>query len=183
MAKSNFSTKALDDLLADAIEDTNIIQNELAQYANVTPVPATAPGITNMIEQKSGDSVDFNRVYSELEKLIENGNVALQVLSAIDPDVSGSEVASATAALMNAIKGCMAEFTKIHMQHIKFQQQMQLEELKHKHKLEQIKAKGIVNKDSNQTEQFTEAAGQVSLVEWETESVTKYINFLKNNKK
>ena len=182
MAKSNFSTKALDDLLADAMEDTVALKDEITQYSNITPVPATAPGITNMIEQKTGNTVDFARVYSELEKLIENGNVALQVLAAIDPDVSGSEVASATASLMNAIKGCMAEFTKIHMQHIKFQQQMQLEELKHKHKLEQIKAKGLVTKEQSATDTFDVDAGQVSLVEWETESVTKYINFLKNNK-
>jgi hypothetical protein len=42
-----------------------------------------------MVNKDNGGSVDYNRVYGQLERLIENGNIALEVIGAIDPDVSG----------------------------------------------------------------------------------------------
>lgn len=93
MSKQKFSPLALDQILTDAIEDTNNLQNELMfneeQDEDIIPAPSVSPTINNLVDQHTdGKTVDYNRVYSQLERLIENGNIALQVLGAIDPDVS-----------------------------------------------------------------------------------------------
>lgn len=93
MSKQKFSPLALDQILTDAIEDTNNLQNELMfneePDEDIIPAPGVSPNINGLVEQHTdGKTVDYNRVYSQLERLIENGNIALQVLGAIDPDVS-----------------------------------------------------------------------------------------------
>jgi hypothetical protein len=193
MAKAKFSPIALDQILSDAIEETEELQNELMFGADVdeddieddiVPAPAVSPNINNLINDSNdgiGGQVDYARVYSQLEKLIENGNIALQVLGAIDPDVSGVEIATSTASLMNAVKNCVAEFTKIHMQHIKFQQSLQMMEMKHKYKmLELEKRKEIFNAKSNETSIINQPQ---ELVEWETESATEYTKWLQQRNK
>lgn len=176
MNKQKFSPLALDQLLSDAMENTSAIQAELKEdETDIVPAPAVSASIDKLVNQKNGESVDYTRVYAQLERLIENGNIALQILGAIDPDVSGIETATATASLMNAIKNCVAEFTKIHLQHIKFQQIVQLEEIKHRHKIEQLKLKKEImrGEDSNEKENITE------LIPWETEGAAAYLNYIK----
>jgi hypothetical protein len=139
--------------------------------------------VNNLLDAKSnGGAINYDKVYLELERLIENGNIALQVLGAIDPDVSGMEVAASTATLMNAVKNCVAEFTKIHMQHLKFQQTLQIMELKHKYKMEEMAKR----KELYSTNSPGETATNVTeLIPWQTEGAIEYINFMKEkeNKK
>jgi hypothetical protein len=86
------------------------------------------------------------------------------------------EVAASTASLMNAIKGCVAEFTKIHMQHIKFQQNLQMMEIKHQYKMQELEARNkIYNKNDN-----LNSSDSTAMIEWETEGATEYIKFLAN---
>lgn len=191
---SKFNTIALDQLLNDAIQSTEEVHNQLIKSEDdeLISQSAVSPQIDKLINQKNGQSVDYSRVYAQLEKLIENGNVALQVLGAIDPDVSGSDVAGSTASLLNAIKNCIAEFTKIHLQHIKFQQVLKLEQIKHKHKLEQLQikkqiaeAKNKNNSNSNIIDVSTvdqKDFDNTKLIPWETQGITKYLEFLKNKK-
>jgi hypothetical protein len=115
-----------------------------------------------------------------LERLIENGNIALQVLGAIDPDVSGMEVAASTASLMNAIKNCVAEFTKIHMQHIKFQQTLHLIEVKHNYKMAELKMRKDLYSNNNTETDISNKPE--SLIEWETEGAFGYMKYLKDKK-
>ena len=78
MSKKKFSPTALDQLLSDAIEDTEQIQNELktADYQEqdeIVPAPPVSPQINKLVEsQTRGTTVDYSRVYSQLERLIEN---------------------------------------------------------------------------------------------------------------
>lgn len=187
MAKQKFSPLALDQLLSDAMDETEEIKNELYydEEDDIVPAPSVSPQINNLVKGNDGigGQVDYARVYSQLERLIENGNIALQVLGAIDPDVSGIEVATSTATLMNAVKNCVAEFTKIHMQHIKFQQTLQMLELKHKYKmLEMEKRKEIFSAKSGESTGIINSGTQ-ELVEWETESATEYTKWLMNKNK
>ena len=141
-----------------------------------------------MVNQKTGASVDFSRVYKQLEKLIQNGNIALEVLAAIDPDVSGGQVSSSTASLMNAIRGCVQQFTKIHLQHIKFQQTLQMMQIKHRYKMEQIAKRNQAFKNKDDAIDITISSnndgkkdGNV-LVPFNTENVLDYMNYLKQQK-
>ena len=185
MSKQKFNPLALDSILNDCMEDTEQLKNEITcapAYADddIVPAPDVSPALNNLVKN-DGTSVDWNRVYSQLERLIENGNIALQVIAAIDPDVSGAEVAGSTATLMNAIKGCGAEFTKIHMMHLKFQQSMQLMELKHQYKMKEMEMrKSLYSKDSNNSVQTINSEKVTEMVEWETDGVMDYINFLNN---
>lgn len=180
MSKQKFSPLALDELLNDAMENTNALQAQLKEDdTDIIPVPGVSASINKLVNQKTGESVDFNRVYAQLEQLIENGNVALQIIGAIDPDVSGIEAATATASLMNAIKNCVAEFTKIHLQHLKFQQLIQLEEIKHQHKIEQLKLKNeLIKNENNNNDDKT-----IELIPWETEGAAEYLNYINKRDK
>ena len=85
--------------------------------------------------------------------------MTLQLLQSIDPDVTNPATLGATASLMNSIRGCISEFTKIHQQYIKFQNTLQLERIKHENKKAIIKyrkdlADGKLNTNSQQTDLF-----------------------------
>lgn len=195
--KPHFNTLALDQLLADSVANVQSIQQQIQtdsfatsnaitpslqpQYGLVPDGSPVSPEINNMVEQSTdGKTVDYTRVYSQLQRLIQQGNIALQVLGSIDPDVSGVEVASATASLMNAIKGCVAEFTKVHGQHIKHQQTIELLQIKHQMKMQQLKLKTELYNKKNGIEETSEP---VQLVPWQTESMLGYLNYIKQNKK
>lgn len=186
----HFNANAIDDLLNNISQSTQNIQKQLQEDDEEDLIPASqvSPQIEKMINQKNGLSVDYSRVYAQLEKLIENGNVALQVVNAIDPDVTGTDIASSTASLLNAIKNCVAQFTKIHLQHIKFQQVIQLQQLKHKHKMEELQARKQIYQvknnniiDINSTELKTDKDNN-TLVPWQTEGINSYLNYLKKEK-
>lgn len=191
MAKSKFSVNDLDQLLSDAI-DSNELATIKDQLDNEELVPESqvSPAIANMVNQKTGQSVDFTRVYRQLEKLIQNGNVALQIIAAIDPDTSDGQIGTTTASLMNAIKNCVAEFTKIHLMHIKFQQAIQLENIRHQHKMEQLEKKQQIiaarnnNNGKNNTIDVEEQKGENGnvLVPWNTEQISQYMQYLNKQK-
>lgn len=190
MAKQKFNALALEQLLTNCTEQTEQLTQQISEYDyENSPIAApTSPNTANLINnEEAGHTVDYNRVYSQLEKLIENGNIALEILGAVDPDVSGMQVASATASLMNAVKNCVAEFTKIHMQHIKFQQQIQMMELKHHYKmleLEKRKEMYAVKSGDNIPTINSNANGQVTeMVEWETENMFSYFEWQQQNEK
>lgn len=189
-----FSVSDLDKILSDAVDTNELaeVHNELIQDEKDQLIPDNdvSPAIANMVNQKTGATVDFSRVYKQLEKLIQNGNIALEVLAAIDPDVSGGQVSSSTASLMNAIRGCVAEFTKIHLQHIKFQQTLQMMQIKHKYKMEQIAKRNQAFKNRDDAIDITSANsttvksenGNV-MVPWNTENIIDYMNYLNKQKK
>ena len=128
-----FSISDLDSILGDAIDgnELNNLQNEIKSDEDEELIPdnSVSPQIANMVNQRDGLTVDYSRVYKQLERLIENGNIALEVLAAIDPDISNGQVGSTTASLINAIKNCVAEFTKIHLIHIKYEQALRMEDM------------------------------------------------------
>ena len=47
---------------------------------------------------------------------------------------------------MNAIKNCVAEFTKIHMQHIKFQQKLELMRINHEYKMQELQQRNLTSR-------------------------------------
>lgn len=184
-----FSVSDLDKLLNEAVDRNELtnIQNELKAEENDELIPAdsVSPEVANMVNQKTGLTVDYSRVYKQLEKLIENGNIALQVIAAIDPDTSDGQIGTSTASLMNAIKNCIAQFTKIHLQHIKYQQALQMMRIKHQYKMQQIQKRNqaLRSKDDaiDITSTSTSKNGNV-LIPYNTENVIDYIQYVKQQK-
>ena len=107
-----FSPIALDNLINEVAGSVNDIDEELSEYNNNSP-SITDPAINNLVDQKQGMSVDFKRTYAQLEKLLENGNNAMSILQAIDPDVSSPDTVHAVTALISALKSVIVEFNKI----------------------------------------------------------------------
>lgn len=207
--KQKFNAAALDQLLNQSMQNISNINEQLKQDSkNSTLTPfampfidsddeydqdqyqdeqegiisnsiSVNPDINKMIKGNQGQTVDYNRVYSQLQRLIQQGNIALQVLNAIDPDVSGVQVASATATLMNAVRGCVAEFTKIHSQHIRYQQSLETMRIKHEYRIEQMKLRSTLYNKNKEQQVHTE---QISMVPWETQSILGYLKFLDKNK-
>lgn len=113
----------------------------------------------NVVEKRYGTTVSFDYVYKKIGQLIDNGNMTLQLLQSIDPDVTNPATLGATASLMNSIRGCISEFTKIHQQYIKFQNILELERIKHENKKAIIKyrkdlADGKIESNTQQTDLY-----------------------------
>ena len=93
----------------------------------------------NNIISSDGDSVCYSYIYKKIGDLVDTGNASLQMLQSIDPDVTDPSMLAATGSLINSIRGCISEFTKIHNQYIRLQQAIKLEKIKLDHKKELIK--------------------------------------------
>ena len=85
---------------------------------------------SNIVDKKTGDAISFDYVYKKIAQIIDTGNSTLELLQAIDPDESNPATLGATASLINSIRACIAEFTKIHLQYIKFQNTVKLEQVR-----------------------------------------------------
>lgn len=202
--KQKFNAAALDQLLNQSMQNISNINEQLKQDAHTSSfslpvsdydyddqeqyqeqgiVPNSMivnPDIKQMVNKKTdGQTVDYQRVYSQLQRLIEQGNFALQVISAIQPDASSTQVATATASLMNAIRGCVAEFTKIHSQHIRYQQSLETMRIKHEYRIKEMQLRSTLYNKNKEETQNTE---EISMIPWQTESILGYLKYLDKNK-
>lgn len=101
----------------------------------------------------------------------------MQLLQSIDPDVTNPATLGATASLMNSIKGCISEFTKIHQQYIKFQHALQLEQIRHENKKDIIRFRKSVAEGKD-----AENIQQTDLIELKSTDLLDFIEFQKNKK-
>jgi hypothetical protein len=73
------------------------------------------------------------------------------MLQSIEIDVADPALLGQTATLINSIKGCISEFTKIHQQWINFNQRVKLEEIRLKNRMKLIKYKNDVINGTDET--------------------------------
>ena len=173
---SKFSPIALDNLINEVAGSINDIDDELSEYNNDQLPSVMDPAINNLVDQKQGMTVDFKRTYAQLEKLLENGNNAMSILQAIDPDVSSPETVHAVTALISALKSVIVEFNKIHLLNIKYNQTLSLMELKHQYKLKEIEMKKSINADNAVEAQVVpewDSAEMQEFMEWKREKMMK----------
>jgi len=168
--KQTFSSSALDKLVEESIAEADDFKNELDKIDETqlefSPAMEDVPDdylengsksweeTKNVINKESGDSISFNYVYKKIAELIDNGNAALQMLQSIDLDVADPSLIGAASSLMNSIRGCISEFTKIHQQWIRFNQTMKLEEKRFENRMKLIKYR---NEVQNGTENVVSA--------------------------
>jgi len=118
-------------------------------------------------------------LYKKIGDLIDTGNASLQMLQSIDPDVTNPQLIAATGTLLNSIRGCISEFTKIHQQWIRFQQTLKFEKIKQENKKELIKFRKAVSTGTLENEQQVSELfelGSTDLIEflqWKKEKEAK----------
>ena len=162
MTKTNtFTTVALDKLVDESIAEADkleaelkdIDETQLAVSEDIDDVETddylndsskTFSEIGDVIDKDSGSSISFNYVYKKIGDLIDQGTASLQMLQSIDLDVADPTLLGQTATLMNSIKGCISEFTKIHQQWIKFNQTVKLENMRFENRKKLIKYRNDV---------------------------------------
>lgn len=164
MGKNTFTTTGLDKLIEESISEADQFKEEL-QSINDNEIDLVGleeeddylPDEDKNFLQKgevikhTGDGIAYSYVYKKIGDLIDTGNASLQVLQSIDPDMTDPGILTATGTLINSIRGCIAEFTKIHQQWLRFQQQMKLQDrrLENQKKLLEFKEQlrnGTLNK-------------------------------------
>jgi len=155
--KQQFSSSALDDLVNESIAEADALQDELKEV-NVNEITLDESGKENfddyivnddknwgetggVINKETGESISFDYVYNKICKLIDTGDATLQMIQSIDLDVVDPQILTASATLMNTIRGCITEFTRIHQQWVRFNQTLKLEKIKFEHKKELMKYK------------------------------------------
>ena len=131
---------------------------------------------TNQPQQNT----NVDSVYSELKKLIENGNSALDSLKYVILSNPEPELVDSMASLINAIKDTLKEFTKIHLQNIKHQQHKEIEEIRIKAKKEMLQLKIDETKKLLQNKNG-EQNNTTNLLAYTQEHVINALNKCKNN--
>lgn len=119
MSKSNeFDPSLMDAILDSSEEQIFEIQNKIEEDKEL---------------MASKTEVDSKRVYGELENLIGLGKEILKNAKyAIEIDPTAEGALTGVASVINAVKDIVKEFTKVHLQNLKFEQQIQIEKLKQK---------------------------------------------------
>lgn len=194
MAKTHFTPTMLDKLVDESIEDADQLTNEL-RGIDLTSDEFGIDNLNNddyltenditwsenkhIVDKSSnGGKISYDYVYKKIGQLIDHGNAALQVLESIDPDVTNPATLGATASLLNSIRGCISEFTKIHQQYIRFTQTIELEKLRHKNKKDIIVFRRKVNNGQLEEEEAT----PTELIETSSTQMIDFLNFQKAQK-
>ena len=153
MAKTTFTTTDLDKLIDESAEEVDQIKAEL-QGINPSDVSfdedkeedeflpnedKTFLQKGDVLDKTTGDKISYSYVYKKIGDLIDIGNAQLQMLQSIDPDVTDPAMLTSATSLINAIRSCISEFTKIHQQWIRYQQVVNLEKMKFANKIELAK--------------------------------------------
>lgn len=195
MAKTHFTPTMLDKLVDESIADADQLTNELRnvdlssddfniETLNNNDDYLTENDITwsenkHIVDKSTeGGKISYDYVYKKIGQLIDHGNAALQVLESIDPDVTNPATLGATASLLNSIRGCISEFTKIHQQYIRFTQAIELEKIKHKNKKDLIAYRRKVNNGQMEEENMT----PTELIETSSTQMIDFLNFQKAQK-
>lgn len=195
MAKTHFTPSMLDKLVDESIADADQLTDEL-RNVDLTSDEFGIENLNNeddyltendiawsenkhIVDHSSeGGKISYDYVYKKIGQLIDHGNAALQVLESIDPDVTNPATLGATASLLNSIRGCISEFTKIHQQYIKFTQMIELEKLRHKNKKDIIVFRRKVNNGQLEEEEAT----PTELIETSSTQMIDFLNFQKAQK-
>lgn len=188
MAKNNFQTGPLDKLIEESISEADQFKEELEGINNsdidlINPeeddyLPDDDKNFLQKGEvlKSTGDAISYSYVYKKIGDLIDTGNASLQVLQSIDPDMTDPSILTATGSLINSIKGCISEFTKIHQQWLRFQQQLKLEDVRLNHKMKLMEFKknlydGTLNNNEQNAEVLHETASSdlIEFLQWKKE--------------
>ena len=97
------------------------------------------------------------------------------MLESIDPDVTNPATLGATASLLNSIRGCISEFTKIHQQYIRYMQTIELEKMRHRNKKDLIVFRRKVNNGQLEEGEST----PTELIETSSTQMIDFLNFQK----
>lgn len=130
MARTDFIPESIDSIFTDAdeIHQPKEIMKKIKQ--------------SNKMIQQNKD-VDVDKVYGELASLISIGNDILKSAKyAVEVDPTAEGILAGTASMLNAIKDTVKEFSKIHMQNLRFNQQIELEKIKQRGKEKLLKMRG-----------------------------------------
>lgn len=185
MAKQHFNVTDLDKLVDESIASADQLKDEMNKMdlnsyeydqddlLNENDISWTEN--KNVVNKATGDSISYDYVYKKIGELIDTGNASLQMLQSIDPDVTNPGTLGATASLLNSIRGCISEFTKIHQQYIRFQQTLQLERIKLENKKEIIKYRKAINNGQLETD-----VSPTELIETSSSDIMNYIMFKKD---
>lgn len=195
--KQTFNTASLNQLISDSVNEADQFKNQL-QHINDTCANVdfsdsdisddylpenekTFAEKKDIINPTTGASISYSYIYKKIGDLIDTGNTSLQMLQSIDPDVTDASVITSTASLINALRGCLTEYTKIHHQWVKYQQQIKLEEIRLAHKKDIIKFRKELNESGNEN-----ISSVNSLIEIGSLDLVEFLNWKKekeNNKK
>lgn len=190
MAKQVFNATALDKLINDSLMESDNFKNELADINSkdnlifddedddFLPDDSKTWAQTNgVVEKNYGSTVRFDYVYKKIGQLIDTGNATMELLQSIDPDVTNPATLGATASLINSIKGCISEFTKIHQQYIKYQHSISLEKIRHENKKDLIRFRRLIAEGKDDESNKT-----TNLIELKSTDLLDFFEYQKNKR-
>lgn len=91
--------------------------------------------------------------------MIDTGNTALQLLDSVSPDVTDPRLLTSVATLVSAIRGCIAEYTKIHNNWVKFKNTQLMEKQRFENKKALLRYKAELSREFSGKDQTAEPSG------------------------
>lgn len=190
-SNQKFTTSSLNQLISDSVAEADQFKTQLQTINSSTADLNFIDDTSNddylpeedktfaekkdAINPNSGDSISYTYIYRKIGDLADAGNTSLQMLQSIDPDMTDPKILVAVGSLINSIRACLAEYTKIHQQWIKFKQILELEKIKQANKKEIIEYRkavstGQLNKETAQNELFElTSTDLVEFLQWKKE--------------
>ncbi len=141
------------------ISDLDINDDKLVE------IPSTSLSVSD----KSEAEVNPNVIYSRLNKLIETGDNLLQTTQYLINTSPDAENISSAASLISSIRDVVHEFTTIHRDRLKFEQQLTLEKFKAQEKEKLLKMRLENNSSTENHSDSTE------MLEYSQESIIDHI--------
>jgi len=139
MGNTNFDPHDLDEILGDVTKNVAEVNQSMSD-----PLPTPGSACNDAVATDSSGEViaDAEKIYSEMAKLVESGNKILRAAEyAVEADPNGDGILAGAASVLSAVKETVGQFTKLHSQHLRHRQQIELENLKQKNRMEIIKTK------------------------------------------
>lgn len=97
--------------------------------------------VNKTVEQDSLGNVDISQIYSELAKLVQNGNNILSTVKYMIETTPDAEMVNSAANLMNSIRDTLKEFSKLHVAKIRHEQIKEIERIRINSKKEMLQLK------------------------------------------
>ena len=138
MGNSNFDPHDLDAILGDVSKNVADVNASMQS----SPSPSSSCDKAVAVDSSGEVIADAEKIYSEMAKLVESGNKILRAAEyAVEADPNAEGVLAGAASVLNAVKETVGQFAKLHSQHLRHKQQVELENLKQKNRMEIMKTR------------------------------------------
>lgn len=125
-----------------------------------------------------GNNVDFTYIYGELESLIKLCKDVIQIIEAIEPDITNITSLAAVTKIIDSIRGLISEFTIIHRMNIKHMHNIEIENIKQQNRLDTLDKKQELKNNTINITNNSDSNGIINTLPYSNDLMLEFEKFL-----